>query len=78
MSKEIASKAADSKPKKIGFGKKFIRFFKDSKSEFKKIIWPTKKQVLNNTIVVIVFMAIAFVIIMALDWVFINLVGLMF
>ena len=29
-------------------------FFKDFKAELKKVIWPTPKQVLNNTIAVIV------------------------
>lgn len=30
------------------------KYFKDLKSEFKKVVWPTKKQVINNTIVVLV------------------------
>lgn len=30
------------------------KYFKDLKSEFKKVVWPTKKQVINNTTVVLV------------------------
>ena len=29
------------------------KYFKDLKSEFKKVVWPTKKQVVNNTMVVL-------------------------
>ena len=37
---------------------KVAKYFKDLKSEFKKVVWPTKKQVVNNTLVVIVFVLI--------------------
>ncbi|MBE6853320.1 MAG: preprotein translocase subunit SecE [Ruminococcus sp.] len=33
---------------------KVAKYFKDLKSEFKKVVWPTKKQVINNTMVVLV------------------------
>ncbi len=33
---------------------KVVKYFKDLRSEFKKVVWPTKKQVLNNTAVVLV------------------------
>lgn len=33
---------------------KVAKYFKDLKSEFKKVVWPTKKQVINNTTVVLV------------------------
>ena len=39
-----------------GFKKLFSgigRLFRDLKSEFKKIVWPSKKQVINNTLIVI-------------------------
>lgn len=49
-----------------GIGKKF----RDVKSEMKKIVWPTKAQVINNTLVVIAFSVIAAVCIFALDTVF--------
>ncbi|MBR1884291.1 MAG: preprotein translocase subunit SecE [Clostridia bacterium] len=35
-------------------------FFKNVKSEMKKVVWPTKKQILNNTgLVIILVIAIA-------------------
>ena len=33
---------------------KVAKYFKDLRSEFKKVVWPTKKQVVNNTAVVLV------------------------
>lgn len=69
--------AKDSKPKD-GFFKKAGRFFREMKGEYKKIVWPSKKQVLNNTGVVIVFMIVCAIAIWLLDWAFINLFGLMF
>jgi len=35
------------------FGKKIARFFKDIKAELKKVIWPTKEQLIKNTISVL-------------------------
>ena len=49
-------------------------FFKDFKAELKKVIWPTPKQVVNNTIAVITIVIIASVIVFALDSIF-NLVN---
>jgi preprotein translocase subunit SecE len=77
MSKDVAVKAKEAKPK-AGFFKKTARFFKDLKSEFKKIVWPSKKQVINNTGVVLAFMAITAIAIWLLDYLFINVFKLMF
>lgn len=35
------------------FFSKIGKFFKDLKAEIKKVIWPTKKQLVNNTMIVI-------------------------
>ena len=45
-------------------------FFKDFKAELKKVIWPTPKQLVNNTIAVITIVLITAVIVFALDLVF--------
>ncbi len=39
--------------KKLSFGAKIKKFFKDNKSEFKKISWPDKKETTKRTIMVI-------------------------
>ena len=45
-------------------------FFKDFKAELKKVIWPTPKQLVNNTIAVITIVLITAVIVFVLDVVF--------
>lgn len=66
--------------KKAGFFKRIAssitRFFKDLKGEMKKIVWPSKKQIINNTGVVIVFVIIAAIAVGGLDFVLNALVGL--
>ena len=34
--------------------KRFVRFFKDIRNELKKVIWPTKDQLINNTVSVLI------------------------
>lgn len=35
-------------------GNRLSKWFREMKAELKKVVWPTKKQVLQNTLVVIV------------------------
>jgi len=46
------------------------KFFRDLKSETKKIVWPTRKQVINNTLVVIVAVIVIGAFIWGLDELF--------
>ena len=46
------------------------KFFKDIKSELKKVIWPTRKQLVNNTLIVIACVLIIGVAIWVLDYLF--------
>ncbi|MGN0664374.1 MAG: preprotein translocase subunit SecE [Negativibacillus sp.] len=66
--------------KKVGFFKSFAskisRFFKDLKGEMKKIVWPSKKQIINNTWVVIVVVVIASIVVGGFDYLLNLLVGL--
>ena len=45
-------------------------FFKDFKAELKKVIWPTPKQLVNNTVAVVTIVLITAVIVIVLDGVF--------
>ncbi len=45
-------------------------FFKDFKAELKKVIWPTPKQLVNNTIAVVTIVIITTAIVFVLDVVF--------
>lgn len=66
--------------KKPGFFKriasKITRFFKDMKGEMKKVVWPSKKSVINNTGVVMVVLIAFSVCIGLIDFIFNALVGL--
>ena len=42
-------------------------FFKDFKAELKKVIWPTPKQIVNNTIAVLTIVIITAIIVFVLD-----------
>ena len=35
------------------------KFFRDTVSEMKKVVWPSKKQIINNTVVVAVVVVVA-------------------
>ena len=48
-------------------------FFKGLKAELKKVIWPTPKQLVNNTIAVITIVLITTLIVFVLDLAFESL-----
>lgn len=39
--------------KKPNIFQRWARSFKDMRGEMKKVVWPTKKQVINNTLIVL-------------------------
>ena len=45
-------------------------YWKEFKAELKKVIWPTPKQIINNTIAVITIVLITAIIVFVLDLVF--------
>ncbi len=49
---------------------KIVKFVKEVKSEMKKVVWPSKKQVVNNTLIVIAAVVIIGVIIAIFDTIF--------
>ena len=83
VSSDKAKKSKDDKSakdkKKDGKKKKgFVKYFKDARSEFKKVVWPTPKETTHNTIVVLVMCALAAVLIFGIDSLFGLLNGLLF
>ncbi len=50
--------------------KRIVQFFKDSYAELKKVVWPTREQVINSTQVVLVSLAIISLALGAMDAVF--------
>ena len=59
--------------KKDGFFARIAKSMKATKSEFKKVVWPSKKQLTNNTIIVIAALIVVGLIIFGLDTLFISL-----
>ena len=45
------------------------RYFRELRSELKKVVWPTPKQVLKNTMIVLACVLIVGIFIWMLDWV---------
>ena len=71
---QAAQAKKDKKPEKNskpGFFSRIGKWFKDMKSELKKVQWPTRKQTINNTVIVIVCCIIVGICI----WVFDALAG---
>ena len=60
--KKPSDKSKKKKPNRI------VKWFKDLKSEFKKVVWPSRKKVFNNTFVVLVVLVIASVFVGGLDF----------
>ena len=65
----MAKEVAKNEKKKNPVFSRFFKFFRDLKGEFKKIVWPTKKQVINNSLVVLAMIVIVGALIWVLDWV---------
>ena len=60
----------DNKTKKQEISKNKKSFFKDFKAELKKVVWPTPKQLVNNTVAVITIVLITAVIVLVFDVIF--------
>jgi preprotein translocase subunit SecE len=62
-------KAISTREKKKKSPKNTGKFFRDTRGEFKKISWPSKKQVWNNVLVVLVTVAVFALIVWGLDYI---------
>lgn len=62
----------------LGFVGRTVLFFRQVIAELKKVVWPTKEQVVTYTGVVIVFVTILALIVAGLDFGFTRLVLLIF
>lgn len=69
--------AEQTSTKKVGFFARMKKYFKECKSELKKVTWPTKEKLMHNSFVIVVFIAIVTVILSVLDFGFAKLFELM-
>ena len=58
---------ATTKKRKVKGSNRIARWFREMRSELKKVVWPTPKQITNNTFVALTVMACAAVLIWVLD-----------
>ena len=62
-----ATPSRDGKDKRPGLFGRLFRFLKEVVAELRKVIWPTRKQMVTYTAVVLVFLAVMVAIIAGLD-----------
>lgn len=65
-----SKKADKSKNKKPGFFQRVGKWFHDLRAECKKIVWPTRKQTINNSAIVLATIFVIGVFIWILDAIF--------
>lgn len=78
---ELKAKKANEKKSRMAAAakkprKSIVKYFKDTKSEFKKVVWPSKKTVFNNTVVVLIMLIVSGIFVWGIDTLFITLVRL--
>lgn len=56
MAKDSSAKSSKKEKAKTKKTNRVVKYFRELKSELKKVVWPSKSQVLNNTGVVLVVM----------------------
>ena len=57
--------------------KKIVKFLKETKRELKKVNWPTKKQVVKLTIVVVFITLVVALYLGSLDFIFAKMIGVL-
>ena len=57
--------------------KRIAKWFREMKSELKKVVWPSRKQIINNTVVALAVMVIVGLIVWGFDFVANRLVELL-
>lgn len=60
-----AVKKDDTKP---GLFKRIGKWFRDMANELKRVVWPTPKQLMKNTLVALAVMAFSAVVLAGFDW----------
>ena len=77
QTKQAASKKDKKSEKKPGFFSRIGKWLKEMKSELKKVQWPTKKQTVNNTLIVIACVVVVGLFIWIFDFVATSVIDLL-
>jgi preprotein translocase subunit SecE len=73
-----ATAVRDARPARASLFGRLARFLREVVSELRKVIWPTRKQLVTYTIVVLVFVSFMVALVALLDFVFAQGVLLLF
>lgn len=46
---------------------RFLKFFRETKSEMKKVTWPGKEQLIHNTLVILAFVIVTCIVLSVCD-----------
>ena len=74
--KDDKNRKSDKKSDKPGLFEKIKKFFKNLKSEFKKIVWPNRSQLVKQTIAVLLISLLLGAFIWLIDFGAKSLIGL--
>ena len=64
---KTSAPSASTKKRKVKGRNRIAKWFREMRSELKKVVWPTPKQIVNNTFVALTVMTCAAILIWALD-----------
>ena len=79
LNNKVSAQAPAAKPaKKKKKQSKIVKWFRDMRAELKKVTWPTRKQVVNNTLVVLVVEIAAAIVLWVFDTIGSSLVDVIF
>jgi preprotein translocase subunit SecE len=65
-----ATAVRDGRPARVSLLQRLTRFLREVVAELRKVIWPTRKQLVTYTIVVLVFVSFMVALVAGLDYVF--------
>jgi preprotein translocase subunit SecE len=65
-----ATPSRDGRPTKVSLPNRLARFLREVVAELRKVIWPTRKQMVTYTIVVLVFVSFMVALVAGLDFLF--------
>jgi preprotein translocase subunit SecE len=65
-----ATAVRDNRPARVSLPSRLVRFLREVVAELRKVIWPSRKQLVTYTIVVLVFVSFMVALVALLDFVF--------
>ena len=65
-----ATAVRDARPARVSLPKRLVRFLREVVAELRKVIWPTRNQLVTYTIVVLVFVSFMVALVSLMDYLF--------